>query len=394
MGLSLKSCKNISRSISLEVEVKTTAALLRGAAIGAVVTYIADPTHGKRRRAVARDAVVHLAKILRRGLDISVRDSRNRLTGVLEETKRLVESESIDDRILEDRVRTAVGRSSSHPNVEVIVEKGCVTLLGPVVDREEKPVLKAARSIRGVVGVNNRMRPYKPLDTMPTQQPKPEQLDIMHAHWAPATRVLVGAVGAALIGTGVRAGGLRGVVPRFAGLALILRSATNTEFKRLVGVKAGPGAVDIQKTIKIFAPVERVYSLWTDYENFPLFTSRIHGVHDLGNGRSHWVAKGPLGSTLEWDAEITEMIPNKLLAWKSVAGSLIQNAGIVRFDAEDDHTRVHIRLSYNPPAGAIGHLVASLLGSNPKQEMDEDLLRMKTYVEIGKRPHDVVRKVA
>jgi len=378
----------------LEVVVKTTAGLLRGAALGAALTYFADLRLGKRRRALARDAVVHLAKSLRRGLDISIRDSRNRLIGVLEQTKRLTERELIDDRILEDRVRTEVGRFSSHPNVEVIVENGRVTLLGPVVDREEKPVLKAAKSVRGVVAVKNRMKPFKPLDTMPTQQPKPEQLDIMQAHWAPATRVLVGAIGASLIGTGVRASGFRGAIPRLAGLALILRTVTNMEFKRLMGFKAGPHAVDIQKTIKISAPVERVYSLWTDYENFPLFMSRIHEVSDLGNGRSHWVVKGPLGATVEWDAEITEMIPNKLLEWKSVPGSSIQQAGIVRFDAEDDHTRVHIRLSYNPPAGAIGHFIASLLGSNPKQEMDEDLLRMKTYIEAGKRPHDVVRKVA
>src|SRR5215813_14023997 len=122
--------------------------------------------------------------------------------------------------------------------------------------------------------------------------------------------------------------------------------------------------------------------------------SRIHEVVDLGYGRSHWIVKGPLGATIEWDAEITAMIPNKLLAWKSEPGSLIRHAGIVRLDAEKDHTRVHIRISYNPPAGAIGHFIATLLGSNPKQEMNSDLVRMKTFIETGKRPHDAVRKVA
>jgi uncharacterized membrane protein/osmotically-inducible protein OsmY len=375
--------------------VKTTAVFLSGAALGTALTYIADPKLGRRRRAIARDAAVHFATLVRRALNISIRDSQNRLKGVLEQTKKLAEHESIDDQILEDRVRTAVGRVSSHPNVEVIVERGCVTLLGPVVDREEQLVCESAKSVRGVVAVKNRMKPYKPLPSMPTQQPELEQpLDIMQAHWAPGTRVVVAAAGVSLMVTGARLRGLRDALASLAGVALVARAATNMEFKRLAGFKVGPHAVDIQKTIKISAPVERVYSLWTNYENFPLFMSRIHEVRDLGNGRSHWVVKGPLGATLEWDAEITEMIPNKLLAWKSEPGGFIEHAGIVRFDAEKGYTRVHIRLSYNPPAGAIGHLIATLMGSNPKQEMDEDLVRMKTFLETGKRPHDVVRKVA
>src|SRR5262245_46286778 len=153
---------------------KTGIAFASGAAFAAILAYTADPSAGKRRRAMARDAAVHLAKIIRRAVNISIRDSRNRLTGVVEETKRLSESGPVDDQILEDRVRTAVGRVSSHPNVEVIVENGCVTLLGPVVDREQDLVLKAAKSVHGVLGVNNRTKPYKPLASMPTQQPKPQ----------------------------------------------------------------------------------------------------------------------------------------------------------------------------------------------------------------------------
>jgi uncharacterized membrane protein len=368
---------------------KTTLSFIGGAAFGAAVTYVADPRLGKRRRALARDAGVHLARIVGRAVAISVQDSKNRVMGIFKESKKLAEQEPVDDAVLEDRVRTAVGRVSSHPNVEVIVERGRVSLVGPVVDREERLVLKAAKSVPGVVAVNNRMKPYTPGTSMPTQHAKPEQpFDIMQSHWAPATRLAVGAVAGSLIVTGGMAGRHWSALPRAAGLALLVRAATNMEFKRLLGFRVGPRAVAIQKTIKILAPVERVYSLFTDYRNFPVFMSRIHEVRDLGDGRSHWTVKGPLGATLEWDAKVTEMIPNKLLAWRSEPGSLIQHAGIVRFDDESDHTRVHIRLSYNPPAGAIGHAVATLLGSNPKQEMDADLVRMKTFIETGKRPHD------
>lgn len=98
---------------------------------------------------------------------------------------------------------------------------------------------------------------------------------------------------------------------------------------------------------------------------------------------------GPAGVPVEWDAEITERIPNKTIAWKTVPGATVEHAGIVRFDPNPDGTtRVEIRMSYNPPAGAIGHVVASLFGADPKSEMDADLARMKTLIETGIRPHD------
>jgi uncharacterized membrane protein len=70
----------------------------------------------------------------------------------------------------------------------------------------------------------------------------------------------------------------------------------------------------------------------------------------------------------------------------------VQHAGLVRFDPEKRGTRVHIRMSYNPPAGATGHAVAVALGADPRRQMDGDLLRMKTLIETGKAPHDAARR--
>ena len=95
-----------------------------------------------------------------------------------------------------------------------------------------------------------------------------------------------------------------GVLSGLAGGSLLTRAASNMDFKRLIGVKAGRRAVELEKTIKIPAPVDHVFSVWTRYENFPLFMSRIREVRDLGHGRSHWVALGPLGAPLQWDAVI------------------------------------------------------------------------------------------
>lgn len=165
------------------------------------------------------------------------------------------------------------------------------------------------------------------------------------------------------------------------GLGALARSVTNMPMKRIVGVGAGHRAVDIQKTINIAAPVEKVFEFWNNFQNFPKFMSNVREVQMQGENRSHWIASGPAGVPVEWDAEITERIPNKTIAWKTVPGATVEHAGIVRFDPNPDGTtRVEIRMSYNPPAGAIGHVVASLFGADPKSEMDADLARMKTLI--------------
>src|SRR6185503_5854390 len=87
----------------------------------------------------------------------------------------------------------------------------------------------------------------------------------------------------------------------------------------------------------------------------------------------------------EWDAVITRLEDGKVLEWKSVEGSTVENAGIIHFeDLGEGRTRLDIRLSYNPPAGVIGHAFAKLLGADPKKQMDDDLLRFKSLMELGK----------
>jgi uncharacterized membrane protein len=119
-----------------------------------------------------------------------------------------------------------------------------------------------------------------------------------------------------------------------------------------------------------------------------LFMSHVREVRDLGDGRSHWVISGPAGTTVEWDAVITQNVPNEILAWKTEPSAVVGHAGLIHFAAEGDQTRVQIRFSYNPPAGAVGHSIAWVLGSDPKTTFDEDLVRMKTFIETGIRPHD------
>lgn len=139
--------------------------------------------------------------------------------------------------------------------------------------------------------------------------------------------------------------------------------------------------VDIQKTLRIEAPVERVYAFWRDYRKFPLFLSGVRRVDDLGRGRSRWVLDGP-DRTLEWTAAITVEAPGTLLAWRSEPGAILENAGAVRFSREGSGTRLDLRFCYNPPTHA-GAAVAELFGADPRAQLNQDLGRLKSLLESG-----------
>src|SRR5215212_9007441 len=108
----------------------------------------------------------------------------------------------------------------------------------------------------------------------------------------------------------------------------------------------------VREAITVLRPLEEVYSFWQDFENLPRFMSHLESVEVTGNGRSHWKSKGPAGSSVEWDAEVTEAVPNERIAWRSVENADVENSGSVMFmEAPGDRgTEVHVILNYDPPA--------------------------------------------
>ena len=157
--------------------------------------------------------------------------------------------------------------------------------------------------------------------------------------------------------------------------------------KRIAGLTRSRRAIELHKTIEIAAPRERVYDLWTDCENFPRFMSHVEEVRELDDGRMHWVVRGLAGSHFECDAAVTRAIRAEALSWRTEPGAVVQHAGSVHFEDADDGTRVSVKMSYSA-AGGLGHAIASLLGGDPKRQLDDDLARMKMFIEQGVPPHD------
>lgn len=313
---------------------------------------------------------------------------------------RIRPEEEMDDMVLERRVRSRIGGAVRHPgSIEVTAQGGHVILSGPVLADEVDRLMERVQSVRGVQSVEDRLDVHHDPGDIPGLQGLParwtQKSEWMQEVWSPTARFAAGTAGGALTFLGVRRGGLLGALSTVAGIGILARAMTNAPMKRLTGIDAGRRAVDLQKTLNINAPVDQVYTFWSNYEYFPYFMSNVRSVQDLGEGRSHWVISGPADVPIEWDAVMTRMEPNRVLAWKTEPNAAIQHAGIIRFEPNPDgSTRVDIKLSYNPGIGALGHAVAALLGADPKRQMDEDLARMKMFIETGNLPHDAAAQEA
>lgn len=169
------------------------------------------------------------------------------------------------------------------------------------------------------------------------------------------------------------------------GGALCLGAAENREARSERGGSDGCRGIDIRKTIRVAVPPEKAFAFWEDYENFPRFMSRVREVRALDGRRSHWIASGPANIAVEWTSEITNLVPNALIEWRTEPGSSIRHDGHVRFEPDDNDrggTRVSILLCYVPPGGALGRAIATS-HTDPDSDMSEDLKRMKWLLETG-----------
>jgi uncharacterized membrane protein len=189
-----------------------------------------------------------------------------------------------------------------------------------------------------------------------------------------------------------------GAVVGLAGAALLARSAANQPLRSIANRAASLGkgvsmdqTIDFEKTVHIDAPLDEVYEQFANYENFPRYMSHVVEVRDLGRRRSHWVVKGPGGSEFQWNSMLTEQSRPHRLAWRSEAGAEIPNSGSIQFERHRGGTLVTVRMAYTPPAGAIGHGLALLLGADPKSQMDDDLARMRAYIERGAIPREAAQ---
>ena len=198
---------------------------------------------------------------------------------------------------------------------------------------------------------------------------------------ATGRRDLPGA-GQAFVGAFLTARGMSGHCPVYGSLGV------STAHRGDAATLPVRKMVHVQKGYTIDRPAAELYAFWRRVENLPSFMKHLESVEDLGEGRSRWVARGPMGTHVEWEASITDEDPGRFIAWCSVEGSEVANAGMVRFDPAPAGrgTEVRVSLEYAPPAGAIGNILAKLFGESPEQQIEDDLRRFKQLAEAGEIP--------
>lgn len=135
------------------------------------------------------------------------------------------------------------------------------------------------------------------------------------------------------------------------------------------------------KTVIVNAPISQVFSFFKNFENFPRFMENIESISVIGPDMTHWKSKGPLGTTVEWDAKTTYVEENKKIAWQSTGGT-IETHGAAIFEETGDQTKITVGLEYNPPGGTLGEAVAKLF-SDPEEQLEQDLNRFKQVAESG-----------
>jgi uncharacterized membrane protein len=216
------------------------------------------------------------------------------------------------------------------------------------------------------------------------------------------------ALGAALVTYGLRRRDPAGVIAAVVGGALVARGATgHCPVYQAMGVSTGASeavlgrsrddvtsraatvnarkAVKVERVVTIQADRQRLYTFWRDFSNLPRFMEHLVSVRVSSPTRSHWVARAPAGKTVEWDAEIINEIDGSLIAWKSVPGAEIPNAGSVHFsDAPGGRgTIVKVVMDVEPPAGKLGAIIARLFGEDPDRQVHEDLRKFRQLMETG-----------
>lgn len=186
-----------------------------------------------------------------------------------------------------------------------------------------------------------------------------------------------------------------GLCLALAGTPLVYRGVTGAWPDALLAhpddtghTRAALGAdrgVHVREAVRLEKPIAEVFDFWRKLENLPRFMQHLESVTDHGEGRSTWIARGPAGLRVEWNAEIINEVPNQVIGWRSTEGADIVTAGSVNFDMvrNGTSTQVTVHLQYEPPAGRAGDLIATLFGRAPSQTIREDLRRLKQILEAG-----------
>lgn len=215
-----------------------------------------------------------------------------------------------------------------------------------------------------------------------------------------AERIASAVIGGALVGYGIKQRSPLSLALALLGGGLLYRGASgDCQVYRSLGVNTADESrspnsdhvardFHVERSITINSSPAELFSFWRNLENLPRFMEGLKSVTSIGDDYSHWIAEGPGGTKVEWDAAIINEKENELIAWRSLSHADVDNAGTVRFEKAPGGrgTRLSVTLNYNAPGGKVGVLLAKLFGQEPAQLVEQNLRRLKQLIETGEIP--------
>jgi uncharacterized membrane protein len=197
----------------------------------------------------------------------------------------------------------------------------------------------------------------------------------------PFPTLLLGAAGGVLVGGRPRRRAA-GAIATIAGLALVSVAASGTVGDALRRAGARRRTLHLRFSFAVPQPMSTVFRFCSDFENFPGLVHALREVHDFGDGRSHWVAAGSGGRTLEWDAVTTKFVPYRVIAWQSTVDSAVRTSCTIRFAAErDGGTCVRVALDYASPTDRVKDAVAALASRRRTRQIESDIRRLGERID-------------
>lgn len=193
-------------------------------------------------------------------------------------------------------------------------------------------------------------------------------------------------LGTALTSPGTKQARVATAAAAVAGVAVLDVMASKEHSRNGNGVAgAAEQHLTVKKSVIIDRSAQELYQFWRNFENLPQVMYHLDSVRVTDGNHSHWVAKAPGGTQVEWDAELTEDIPYERIAWRSLPGSDVDSEGVVRFERAPGGrgTMVTVEMNYNPPAGGVGAVVAKLFRKDPQAEVKDSLRCFKQLMETG-----------
>lgn len=363
---------------------RLTKSILIGLATGAAAAYFIHPKYGKKRRVTLACGTRKLLEKAAHEGKKCLSDSQHRLAGFAAKLGTNLKHEPPSDPVIEARIRSRMGRVVAHPRgIHVVCDRGVATLWGLILEEELPRLIAAVEKVSGVTEVVDHLEVVNP-DELPTGRHDAlrEARDKIRLHWSPSKRLLLGTAGTALAFHGWRRKDKMGNLLALVGASMMARSTMQNHLRTTLALSTESPGFELEKTIRINAPISDLFDFWANPENYPKAFSHVERVERLGENLYRWTITGPAGVPIGWEGVITRIVPNTLVEWKSLPGSAIGNFGIVHFDPNyDASTRINIRMFYRPPAGILGRFFAELLGADASQILHEDLKRLKCLFE-------------